>query len=49
MRMTLNILKRSNDFEFVEEIAGDYTGTNHMKLEAIVIDKRILLKKNGAN
>ena len=27
MRLTLDILKRLNDFEFVEEIAGDYTGT----------------------
>ena len=27
MRLTLDILKKLNDFEFVEEIAGDYTGT----------------------
>ena len=27
MRLTLDILKRLNDFEFVEEITGDYTGT----------------------
>ena len=27
MRLTLDILKRLDDFEFVEEIAGDYTGT----------------------
>jgi hypothetical protein len=27
MRLTLDILKRLNDFEFVEEISGDYTGT----------------------
>jgi hypothetical protein len=26
MRLTLDILKRLNDFEFVEEIAGDHTG-----------------------
>jgi hypothetical protein len=25
MRLTLDIHKRLNDFEFVEEIAGDYT------------------------
>ena len=27
MRLTLDILKILNDFDFVEEIAGDYTGT----------------------
>jgi hypothetical protein len=27
MRLTLDILKRLNDFEFVEEITGVYTGT----------------------
>jgi hypothetical protein len=27
MRLTLDILKRLNEFEFVEEITGDYTGT----------------------
>jgi hypothetical protein len=27
MRLKLDILKRLDDFEFVEEIAGDYTGT----------------------
>jgi hypothetical protein len=27
MRLTLDILKRLNDFEFVEEITGEYTGT----------------------
>jgi hypothetical protein len=27
MRLTLDILKKLNDFEFVEEIVGDYTGT----------------------
>jgi hypothetical protein len=27
MRLTLDILKRLHDFEFVEEITGDYTGT----------------------
>ena len=27
MRLTLDILKRLNDFEFVEEVTGDYTGT----------------------
>ena len=27
MRLTLDILKRLNDFEFVQEITGDYTGT----------------------
>jgi hypothetical protein len=27
MRLTLDILRRLNDFEFVEEITGDYTGT----------------------
>jgi hypothetical protein len=27
MRLTLDILKRLNEFDFVEEIAGDYTGT----------------------
>jgi hypothetical protein len=27
LRLTLDILKRLNDFEFVEEIKGDYTGT----------------------
>jgi hypothetical protein len=27
MRLTLDILKILNDFEFVEEISGDYTGT----------------------
>ena len=26
MRLTLDILKRLDDFEFVEEITGDYTG-----------------------
>jgi hypothetical protein len=27
MRLTLDILKKLDDFDFVEEIAGDYTGT----------------------
>jgi hypothetical protein len=27
MRLTLDILKRLHDFEFVEEFTGDYTGT----------------------
>jgi hypothetical protein len=27
MRLILDILKRLNDFEFVEEITGDYIGT----------------------
>src|ERR671932_102973 len=27
MRLTLDILKRLDDFDFVEEITGDYTGT----------------------
>ena len=27
MRLTLDILKKLDDFEFVEEITGDYTGT----------------------
>jgi hypothetical protein len=27
MRLTLDILRRLNDFEFVEEVTGDYTGT----------------------
>ena len=27
MRLTLDILKRLDDFEFVEEITGNYTGT----------------------
>jgi hypothetical protein len=27
MRLTLDILKRLDNFEFVEEITGDYTGT----------------------
>jgi len=27
MRLTLDILKRLDEFEFVEEITGDYTGT----------------------
>jgi hypothetical protein len=27
MRLTLDILKRLNGFEFVEEVTGDYTGT----------------------
>jgi hypothetical protein len=27
MRLTLDILKRLNEFDFVEEVAGDYTGT----------------------
>jgi hypothetical protein len=27
MRLTLDILKRLDDFEFVQEITGDYTGT----------------------
>jgi hypothetical protein len=27
LRLTLDILKRLNDFEFVEEITGDYTDT----------------------
>jgi hypothetical protein len=27
MRLTLDILKRLDDFEFVEEVTGDYTGT----------------------
>ena len=27
MRLTLDILKRLDKFEFVEEITGDYTGT----------------------
>jgi hypothetical protein len=26
MRLTLDILRRLNDFEFVEEVTGDYTG-----------------------
>jgi hypothetical protein len=28
MRLTLEILKRLNDFEFVLEVMGDYTGTD---------------------
>jgi hypothetical protein len=27
MRLTLDILKRLNDFDFVVEVTGDYTGT----------------------
>jgi hypothetical protein len=27
MRLTLDILKRLNDFDFVTEVTGDYTGT----------------------
>jgi hypothetical protein len=27
MRLTLDILKRLNDFDFVVEVSGDYTGT----------------------
>ena len=27
MRLTLDILKRLDVFEFVEEVTGDYTGT----------------------
>jgi hypothetical protein len=27
MRLTLDVLKRLDDFDFVEEITGDYTGT----------------------
>jgi hypothetical protein len=27
MRLTLDILKRLNDFDFVEEVTGDYSGT----------------------
>jgi hypothetical protein len=27
MRLTLDILKKLDDFEFVEEVTGDYTGT----------------------
>jgi hypothetical protein len=27
MRLTLDILKRLDEFDFVQEIAGDYTGT----------------------
>ena len=27
MRLTLDILKRLDDFEFVQEVTGDYTGT----------------------
>ena len=27
MRLTLDILKRLDDFDFVEEVSGDYTGT----------------------
>ena len=27
MRLTLDILKRLDEFEFMEEITGDYTGT----------------------
>jgi hypothetical protein len=27
MRLTLDILKRLDDFEFVEEVTGDYTGS----------------------
>ena len=27
MRLTLDILKRLDEFEFVEEVTGDYTGT----------------------
>jgi hypothetical protein len=27
MRVTLDILKMLNDFDFVEEVSGDYTGT----------------------
>jgi hypothetical protein len=27
MRLTLDILKKLNDFEFIEEITGGYTGT----------------------
>jgi hypothetical protein len=28
MRLTLEILKRLNDFEFVLEVMGDFTGTD---------------------
>jgi hypothetical protein len=27
MRLTLDILKRLDEFDFVEEVSGDYTGT----------------------
>ncbi|HYZ51719.1 MAG TPA: hypothetical protein VE593_12595, partial [Nitrososphaeraceae archaeon] len=27
MRLTLDILKRLDEFDFVEEVTGDYTGT----------------------
>jgi len=27
MRLTLDILKKLDGFEFVEEVTGDYTGT----------------------
>ena len=27
MRITYDILKRLNDFDFVNEVSGDYTGT----------------------
>jgi hypothetical protein len=27
MRLTCDILKRLNDFDFVNEVSGDYTGT----------------------
>jgi hypothetical protein len=27
MKLTLDILKRLDDFEFVQEVTGDYTGT----------------------
>jgi hypothetical protein len=27
MRLTLDILKRLSEFDFVEEVTGDYTGT----------------------
>ena len=27
MRLTLDILKRLDDFDFVEEVSDDYTGT----------------------
>jgi hypothetical protein len=27
MRVTPNVLKRLNDFDFVEEVVGDYTGS----------------------
>jgi hypothetical protein len=27
MRVTPNILKKLNDFDFVEEVVGDYTGS----------------------